>query len=84
MPPGKPLCTAADCQRFLSGATKSDLVTYQSIQNFYVHFIWRADQLRVPYDPLELLHVPDLVHCGHGGHRLIGLPPEKLQALLSA
>jgi hypothetical protein len=42
--------------------------------HFYVHPeqpLYHADQFDVPYDPLELLHVPVLVngvHMGHGVH----------------
>jgi hypothetical protein len=35
-----------------------------------------ADQFDVPQDPLELLHVPVLIHVVHGGHGVHGLHPE--------
>jgi hypothetical protein len=43
-----------------------------------------ADQFDVPHDPLELLHVPVLVHGLHGGSGINGLHPEQLHALISA
>jgi hypothetical protein len=43
-----------------------------------------ADQFYVPNDPLELLHVPVLVHGVHGSHGIHELHPDQLYALLSA
>jgi hypothetical protein len=43
-----------------------------------------ADQFDVPHDPLELLHVPLLVHVVHGSHGVHGLHPDQPNALLSA
>jgi hypothetical protein len=40
-----------------------------------------ADQFDVPHDPLELLHVPVLVHGGQG---VQGLHPDQPNALQSA
>jgi hypothetical protein len=43
-----------------------------------------ADQFDVPHNPLELLHVPVLVHGVHGGHGVHGLHPDHFYALFSA
>jgi hypothetical protein len=43
-----------------------------------------ADQFDVPYNPLELLHVPVLVPGVHISQGIHGLNPEQLHALLSA
>jgi hypothetical protein len=43
-----------------------------------------ADQFDMPYEALELLHVPVLVHLVHGGHGVDGLHPNQLHTLLSA
>jgi hypothetical protein len=40
-----------------------------------------ADQLYVPHNPLELLHVPVLVHVVHGNHGVHGMHPDQLRAL---
>jgi hypothetical protein len=41
-----------------------------------------ADQFDAPYDPLELLHVPVIVHRAHLGHGVHGLHSEPLFFLL--
>jgi hypothetical protein len=43
-----------------------------------------ADQFDVPYDPLELIHVPVLVHGVHGSHGVHRLHPNQLHAFQRA
>jgi hypothetical protein len=58
-----------------------------NLMHIYVHPEqppMHADQFNVHYDPLELLHVPVLVHGVHGSHGVHELHPDQLHALLRA
>jgi hypothetical protein len=53
----------------------------------FMHFLVHpeqpdSDQIDMPHDPLELLHVPVLVHVVDGGHGVQG-PSDQLCSLLT-